>query len=388
VLNPHSLQDRNLFGLQDHYYKSKCKPEVVKVSIGERIKQARRIRGLSQRELARSASVSAQAVSKYERDLDLPSSGVLLRLSKALNIGIEFFVRPQRVPKITPHYRKHCAMPHRAESSIRAKIIDWLEKYLEIESILSFDKDKLGFNFPEGFPRKVRSMAEIEKAAVDLRRAWDLGMDSIENLTSLLEDKGIKVGIIDANDDFDACTFDAGDDGKITVIVIRSNMPGDRQRFTLAHELGHLMLEPQNELDLEKAAHRFAGAFLVPEAVARFELRDRRLNLSDYELHMLKDKYGLSMQAWIYRAKDLGILPEERAIALFKKFKSSGWYVQEPGEPYPSEQPMRFEKLVMYAWAEGIISGGRASELLGKSIEQFLSEVAGKHGGLVAAVCN
>lgn len=127
------------------------------------------------------------------------------------------------------------------------------------------------------------------------------------------------------------------------------------------------------------------GRFLVPEAIAQFELRDKRRTLGDYELHMLKDKYGLSMQAWIYRARDLGILPEKRATAIFKKFRSMGWHLNEPGESLPSERPMRFDRLVMGALAEGIISERRASELLGKPLQQFLSEVAEEHGGWLEA---
>lgn len=329
------------------------------------------MRGLNQRDLAKGAGVSAQAISKYERDLDVPGSGVLIRLSKALGIGIEFFVRPHRVTKITPCHRKHCSMPRKAETAMLARILDWLEKYLEIEGILGTDKDEFRFKYPEGFPCRVRSMEEIEQAAVDLRRAWDLGLDSIENLTGLLEDKGIKVGVIEGDNDLDACTFDAENDGKIVVIITGNNMPGDRQRLSLACELGYLMLEPSAELDPEKAAYRFAGAFLVPEAVAQFELRDKRQTLGDYELHMLKDKYGLNMQAWVRRAKDLGILPEKRATALLKKFRSMGWDLNEPGESLPSERPMRFDRLVMGALAEGIISEKRATELLGKPLQQF-----------------
>jgi hypothetical protein len=103
---------------------------------------------------------------------------------------------------------------------------------------------------------------------------------------------------------------------------------------------------------------------------------------------MLKDKYGLSMHAWISRAKDLGILPEERATAIFKKFKSMGWHLNEPGEPLPSERPMRFDRLVMGALAEGIISEKRATELLGKPLQQFFSEAAEEHWGRLAVVCN
>jgi Zn-dependent peptidase ImmA (M78 family)/DNA-binding XRE family transcriptional regulator len=358
------------------------------MSIGERIKQGRQIRGYSQRELANSAGVSAQAISKYERDLDVPGSGVLIRLSRALDVGVEFFVRPHRISRISPCFRKHCSISRKGEGAIIAKIRDWLEKYLEIESILLPDEKDFAFKCPAGFPRKVQSFADVEAAAVDLRDAGDLGLDCIENLTSLLEDRGIKVGIVDADDGFDACTFDAEDDRRIMVIVVRSGIPGDRQRFSLAHELGHLMLETKNGLDPEKAANRFAGAFIVPKAAVKFELRDRRKTLGDYELHMLKDKYGLSMQAWIFRARDLGFISEVRALALFKRFSAKGWHMKEPGEPYPSEKPMRFTRLVMGALAEGIISENRASELLGKPMQLFLSEVKEEHGGLLAAVCN
>lgn len=89
----------------------------------------------------------------------------------------------------------------------------------------------------------------------------------------ILEDRGIKVGVIDlaGGEGFDACTFFAEDDGRAPVVV-RSNLTGDRQRFSIAHELGHFMIEPGGGLDAERAAHRFAGAFLVPEKAARFEL--------------------------------------------------------------------------------------------------------------------
>jgi Zn-dependent peptidase ImmA (M78 family)/DNA-binding XRE family transcriptional regulator len=361
---------------------------VLTTSIGERIKQGRQIRGYSQRELANAAGVSAQAISKYERDRDVPGSGVLIRLSRALDVGVEFFVRPSRISRISPSFRKHCSLSRKAEGAVIANIRDWLEKYLEIENILFPDEKDFAFKYPAGFPRLVQSFADVEAAVVDLRDAWDLGLDCIENLTSLLEDRGIKVGIVDADDDFDACTFDAEDDRSIMVIAVRSGIPGDRQRFSLAHELGHLMLETKDGLDPEKAANRFAGAFLVPNAAVKFELRNIRKTIGDYELHMLKDKYGLSMQAWVFRARDLGFISEERALALFKRFRANGWHMKEPGEPYFPERPIRFTRLVMGALVEGIISENRASELLGKPLQLFLSEVKEEHGGLLAAVCN
>lgn len=351
-------------------------------SIGERIKQARHIRGMSQRELAKNAGVSAQAISKYERNKNVPSSGVLLRLSKALDLNVEFFVRPKRVPQIVPDYRKRQVLPRKVEASIVAEIADWLERYLEIESILNPYEDVFKFEYPEGFPRKVGSMDDIEKAAEELRRAWDLGSSPIESLINLLEDRGIKVGVIDADERFDACTFNAEDDVEIPVVITRCDLPGDRQRFSIAHELGHLMLEPQDDLDGENAAQRFAGAFLVPKNKAYSELGNERRNLGDFELLTLKHKYGLSMQAWIYRAKDLGIISELKAADLFKKFRTRGRHKIEPGRSYPSEYPTKFEFLVHLALAEEIISKKRAEELLGKPLQQILSEPTGKTGRL------
>jgi Zn-dependent peptidase ImmA (M78 family)/DNA-binding XRE family transcriptional regulator len=350
------------------------------MAIGERIKQARSMRGMSLRDIAQRAELSAQAISKYERGHDLPSSGALVRLAKGLDVRVEFFLRPHRVDKIVPAYRKRSTLKAKHESEVLAKVRDWLERYLEVERVRSLDE--LKFSPPKGFPYPVGSWDDAEKAAVSLRRAWGLGLDSIENLTELLEDKGVKVGTIEADEEFDACTFDAHAEGRIPVIVTRYGLPGDRQRLSLAHELGHLLLAPEGKLDREKVAYRFAGAFLVPEPTARFELGDHRRILDLYELHLLKHKYGLSMQAWIYRARDLGIVSQPTAAALFKRFKVHGWHKQEPGDPCPPETPKRFDRLVMQALAEAAISEGRASELLGKPLRRFLSEVAKEHKGL------
>jgi len=231
------------------------------------------------------------------------------------------------------------------------------------------------------------SFEEVERAAEDLRSSWELGSGPLDSLTDLLEERGLKVGSMDADVLFDACTFRSEQDTSVTAVVVRSDMPGDRQRFCLAHELGHLMLRPDG-LDDEEAAHRFAAAFLVPRAAALFELRGRRVDLSLYELHLLKHKYGLSMQAWIYRAGDLGIISRTKAETLFKTFSSKGWRKEEPGDVIAPEVPRRFERLVMGSLADGLISESRASELLGMPVRDFLSREAEVHGGWLAEVCD
>jgi Zn-dependent peptidase ImmA (M78 family) len=84
---------------------------------------------------------------------------------------------------------------------------------------------------------------------------------------------------------------------------------------------------------------------------------------------MLKQKYGLSMQAWIYRAKDLSIISENTARRLFQQFRVNDWHRQEPGKPYPSETPKRMERLIYRALAEDLISRSRAQELMGKPLQ-------------------
>src|SRR5450755_3090184 len=344
------------------------------MSIGERIKSARLMAELSQRDLANAAAVSAMAISKYERDLDIPGSAVLLRLSKALNVKIEYFFRPTTVILSMLTYRRRASLSASQEASIFERVQDWLERYLDVESLLEREAALL---LPA--PKHIETMEEIENTALALREQWQLGLGPIEGLIEVCEEHGIKVGLVKGHTDFDALTLQANNN--IPVIVLRNDMPGDRQRFCLAHELGHLILEPAKHIDAEKAAHRFAGALLAPRPTVEQELGAKRQSIGLFELHLLKHKYGLSMQAWIYRAKDLGILSEATAAQMFKRFRQQGWQREEPGDALPPEMPQRFERLVLHALCEGIISQARAAELLAVPLDQFLGGEVERHGG-------
>lgn len=355
------------------------------MNVGERLKIARRTAELSQRDLAKAAGVSAMAISKYERGLDIPGSDVLLRLAHALDVKTEYFLRPITVTLTAPSYRRRTSLPRKKEYAILGQIQEWLERYLDVENFFGGSPE---FDLPAGLDRRVASTDEIERVALNLRQEWDLGLAPIESLVEVLEERGIKVGLVDGHEDFDALTFwmDGGGKNEVPVIAVKRDLPGDRQRFNLAHELGHLVLEPVAGVDAEKAAYRFAGAFLVPGSVARFELGSRRRALDPHELHLLKHKYGLSMQAWVYRAKDLGILSESAATRLFRQFRQQGWHRQEPGDQIPPEEPERLKRLVLRALAEDIISESRAAELLGTPLTRFWQEEARRHEGFPVAV--
>lgn len=91
---------------------------------------------------------------------------------------------------------------------------------------------------------------------------------------------------LDGPDGFDG--YSCWANGRIPVIAFNANVSGDRQRFNLAHELGHLVLDPAPATEIEKAAHRFAAVFLVPAKTAYSELGRKRSNLSFDELLVLK----------------------------------------------------------------------------------------------------
>ncbi|MBN1919252.1 MAG: ImmA/IrrE family metallo-endopeptidase [Verrucomicrobia bacterium] len=340
--------------------------------VGERIRLARARKGYSLERLAREIGVTRQAVSKYELGRSTPSSGILIRMANALGVSLAFLLRARTASLESVEFRRRSRLPEKQKGVILAQTREWVERYLDVEEIAR--PEASGNRRSPSLPRmQVQSYDDVERAAAELRRRWQLGLDPIESVTDLLEDRGIKVLPVEGHEAFDALTLTA--DGQ-PVIAVKHGIPGDRQRLSLAHELGHLVLDVPQELKAEKAAYRFAGAFLVPEEVARRELgRSDRSRISLGELLVLKQKYGMSVQAWICRVRDLGILNECRTARAFRILKAHGWHEKEPGEPIPPESPKRLAFLVMRALAEDLVTESRAAELLGESIPDLRKRV-------------
>src|SRR5512138_3386564 len=105
------------------------------MTIEERLKAARQRMGYSQRDLAEAAGVSAMAISKYERGLDVPSSGVLLKLAKALKVKVEYFARPAPIAVTAPSFRRRETLSQKARGMILSEVQEWLERYVEIEEL-------------------------------------------------------------------------------------------------------------------------------------------------------------------------------------------------------------------------------------------------------------
>ena len=345
------------------------------MSIGQRIRISRRAHGLSLRALQSRIDnhVTAQAISKYERGESMPSSGVLIALANALGVPVDYLASDSDIALETVDFRRKRLTSKREEAQVEARVLDLLERYLTVEEILSLPTVRR--DMPRDAPWPVfHDLAEAEQAALGLRDRWGLGLDPIPNLVELLEERGVKVLSMPlANIDGLTARVRREDQSIALVIVVNRQDWGERQRFTLAHELGHMVLDVANRIDDEKAAHRFAGAFLIPAETLRAEIGKHRKSIGWSELFDLKGIFGVSVQALTYRCKDLGIFGNSLFRQLFNEFSRRGWRRPPYKEPRAmhGEEPKRFERLCFRALAEDAISESKAAELLGHSVHEL-----------------
>lgn len=336
-----------------------------------RLHRARKAAGLSLRGLGERVGVSHAAIKKYEDGIAMPSSDILIGLSRTLNVRTEYFFRPERVALEGIEYRKRSSLPKKRLDAITHEVMDQIERRIELENLFPQSPVK-AFATVEGLATSIIAMDQIEEIAEHVREAWDLGFDPIPDLIDVLETNGIRVFMIeaDAENKFDGL---AARVGGMPIIVVGRHWPGDRQRFTLAHELGHLMLEGRllEDLNEEMACNRFAGAFLFPRASVLQELGEHRNAIELKELGLLKEEFGLSMAGILYRARDLGIISPAYREEQAKLFRFKGWYRKEPGCDYPTEKAHIFEQLVFHALAEEYIGESKAAELMNMPLQQF-----------------
>jgi len=332
--------------------------------IGDRIRQARLAAGLTQDELVVKLEkigrkITKGGLSKYENNGSCPDASFLFALGSVFGVSAQFFLSEPALSIDWLGFRKNTKLRKRDQERIKSRVISEIENYVWLQNILVPDiKIK-----PEN-PIKVGNFEDVEKAADKLRQLWDLGYAPIYNLANTLEDKGciiIEIGGIGSS--FDGLS--GWVNKKIPVIIINKDVSKDRMRFNLAHEIGHLFLKfSTDEIDkTEKYAHRFAGAFLVPSVMARYELGAKRRSINVRELGLLKQAYGLSMQAWACRAFDLGIIRKSMLKQLFMTFGKNKWRKIEPVDYYGIESAIKFKQMVIRALEEKIISEVKAKRI-------------------------
>ena len=343
--------------------------------IGKRLQIARRAAGLSLRDLEAGIDkiVSAQALSKYERDEMMPSSDVLRAIARALRVSESYLLGQNDLTLEAVEFRKNRITSRKEEARIEASVLSAVERYLEIEDLVG--AASVAWNRPHGAPFPVREPADAEASAMRLRAAWNLGGEAVPNLAEFMEERGIKIIPLEFGESVSGimCKARGAKGGDVPVIIVNKDDTGERQRFTLVHELGHLVLDAPSGAKGEKLAHWFAGAFLMPAETLWQEVGKHRNELSIGELFELKALFKLSVQAITYRLKDLQIISEPLFKKLFDHFEEQGWRkppYPEPGAILP-ERPERFRRLCFRAVAEGAVSESKAAELLGVSVRQL-----------------
>jgi transcriptional regulator with XRE-family HTH domain len=209
--------------------------------IGERIERARLAAGLSLRALADAIGVSHTMVSKYEKNETTPSSQLLIGIAKALGVRVEYFFRKAEIHLDGVEYRKRTTLTAGDRKKILADAEDQLERWAALEQFIP-QAWSVGFDIPATVPERVAHDEDIETAALALREAWKLGHNPIPDLIDTLEEHGLRVVTVagDTKQKFDGFSARCG---TMPVVVVGKGWVGDRQRFTLAHELGHLVLQ-------------------------------------------------------------------------------------------------------------------------------------------------
>ncbi len=342
----------------------------------ERFKSARMLNGMSLQDLANklTTKISRQALHKYERGEVIPDSEMLIHLCEALNVRPDYFFRDTKVELSVPEFRKLKRLPVKEQHRIMEHTKDVLARYLELEEIIGIETK---FTNPLEDWDVISSFEDIEKASIKVRKAWKLGSDPIYNTLELLEDNHIKVVTINSEDSFDGMQTWVNNNVPVIAINIARLKSTDRIRFTVLHELGHLLLPLSGvaEAQKERFCHQFAAAMLIPRETAEKELGKHRKKLFVQELGALKQQYGISIQALVYRARDLGIISDTYVKQFMYLMVHNQWKVIEPIQYTGVEESHRFNQLLFRALAEDLISMSKAAVLNNQSLIDFRKQI-------------
>ena len=324
--------------------------------IGARIRQARLLAGMTQQDVVDALEnagfpTNRATISAYENDRDMPDASTFLELSRLFDVPPVWLTFKPVQDVDWMGYRRRSTLPSSSREAIEGYVHGVAELQTELRTLLCPGRQVV---FPE--KTNVLDFEGAEKAARILREEWQLGEDPIASLTRTAEINGVVV--IDwaqPTERFDGLSGWYGD--QVPVIVTKANSGGDmaRRRFSLGHELGHLVMNCPDNM-LEQLANRFAGALLVPETVARQEFRQLGPKIGFSELGTLKQKYGLSMQGWAYRATDLGLISPNFAQSFWRAVNQRGWKKREPCEFAADEKPELLKQMICRAMEENMIS--------------------------------
>ena len=310
--------------------------------------------------------VTKQALSKYERGASAPTPRVLVALAKALRVkAIDLAVQPAADVRVIA-FRKRSSFPKGTQHALESQVVLQLERRVELQEL--FGQRCAGDVPLQAYA--VSSLDDVELAAEALRAKWDLGGDPLGQMVDALEEHCFHVVGVDASERFHgmSAVAEVGGEPVAVAVVTRNGVCRERQRLSLGHELGHLVLAPTGGLDEEKAAYRFGAAFLAPRETLLREVGRRRTDITSEELFILKQRFGMSAAALLYRLRDLCVISERYSQEWRRYIGSMGWKKEEPHET-PPEKPQWLTQSTLRAFSEGLITQADAEALLERPLE-------------------
>lgn len=326
---------------------------------GERIRAARILFGITQTQLAESAGVTQALISAVENGAKAASESLIRSAASATGAPLSFFsVVPNEIPLGSLRFRK-TASAGRTHTK-RAEIL--LQESYRVANILCRKGDYPFTDLPRAF--ETPSVEGIEQLAADTRESLQINREGpIPHLIRACERAGIPVApmVLPGETSTETPTdighygisYWAGP-GENAFIGYFPGSRADRDRFTIAHEIGHLVLHAHRPRasNAEDEANKFASALLFPGDRAKETFHDS-LNLSDYA--RLKAVWGVSIQAMIMRAEHLGLVSSDRKKALFKQISARGWRKNEPVTVH-AEQPALLWRLLKFSFGDRFLS--------------------------------
>lgn len=314
-----------------------------------RLTQARARLGVSKAYLAGEVGVSAAAISQYEAGINSPRPEVLDRLASVLTVRPEYFSvgRPlARIDSLNTHFRslRSVRVSDRQKALATATLV-WemtfaLERYVKL---------------PEVDLPLVPAGTTPSEAAVALRTHWALPDGPIKHLVATAESRGIVVAVrplreIDAVDAFSVVVVDR----PIVITTPRRSANVFRHRFSIAHEIGHVLLHgdsSRHSAAIEKEADEFAAAFLTPAAAMDAAL-PQRLDLA--ALDRLGRTWGVSPHSLVRRMVERGRTTESSARRAYQRLAIADDPLADPTSSYAGEIPSLLKKAAELASDHGV----------------------------------
>lgn len=300
---------------------------------------ARQARELTQEQLARALGVSQARISKIEHGL-LPADDLVDALAQQLDYPKEFFFQEGHNYGLPVRH-------HRKRASLGQRDLDRIHATINIRALQLRELLKSAAVDPELELRRIdvdTFDGAVEEIAQAVRSFWRLPRGPIPNMMALIERAGVVLIPMEfGSPEIDAVAQVIPD--LPPMIFFSTHAPTDRLRFTLAHELGHLIMHALPTPQMEDEANRFAAEFLMPAADIRHQLTRVTLPV----LAMLKAVWKVSMAALLERAKRLETVTPRQYIRFRSEFSQRGLLRREPAElDLPPERPALLQAIVAF----------------------------------------